>query len=156
MGWITLTHLKRRGTVLLRFVIGDTAALQRDQCSDCGRCGERVVVNPQRKDHLIKLKGTLINPLVIEEILTHCSDIEEYQIVLKRANEGDPFSPEKMVLCIASQREDTESLKRFLEREVKRAVDITPEIEIVLKEAIFDPDRSMKAVRLIDLRHASS
>ncbi|MBI2088121.1 MAG: hypothetical protein HYT78_05170, partial [Deltaproteobacteria bacterium] len=108
------------------------------------------------KDHLIKLKGTLINPLVIEEILTHCSDIEEYQIVLKRANEGDSFSPEKMVLCVASQTEDTESLKRFLEREVKRAVDITPEIEIVPKEAIFDPDRSMKAVRLIDLRHASS
>jgi len=155
-GWITLTHLNRRGTVLLRFVLGDTAALQRDQCPDCGRCGERVVVNPQRKDHLIKLKGTLINPLIIEEILTHCSDIEEYQIVLKRANEGDPFSPEKMVLRLASQREDAESLRRFLEQEVKRAVDITPEIEIVSREAIFDPDRSMKAVRLIDLRNTSS
>ncbi|MBI2361141.1 MAG: hypothetical protein HYV04_19925, partial [Deltaproteobacteria bacterium] len=45
---------------------------------------------------------------------------------------------------------------RFLEQEVKRAVDITPEIEIVSRDAIFDPDRSMKAVRLIDLRNASS
>lgn len=150
-GWITLTHLDRRGTVLLRYLIGDLAVIRRDRCPDCGRIGERVVDRPQRRDHLIKIKGTLINPLLIQEVLARRPEVEEHQIVLKRSKTDDRFSPETVVVRVALSRKD-ESLIQRLKEEIKSAVDITPEIEIVDKALIFDPDKSMKAVRLVDLR----
>ena len=38
-GALAITHLHRRGTVLLRYLVGDIVALARTPCPLCGRCG---------------------------------------------------------------------------------------------------------------------
>ena len=41
-GALAVTHLDRRGTVLIRFLIGDTVAIERTPCPHCGRNGDRI------------------------------------------------------------------------------------------------------------------
>ena len=40
---LAITHLHRRGTVLLRYLVGDVVTLARAPCPHCGRDGERIV-----------------------------------------------------------------------------------------------------------------
>src|SRR4029079_3904579 len=61
-GLILLTHLDRRGTVMLRYALGDVARLARDKCPRCGALTERIVSMPRRVDGLVKIKGMLVNP----------------------------------------------------------------------------------------------
>ena len=42
-GALALTHLNRRGTVLLRFLVGDVVGLAHGPCPHCGRIGDRIV-----------------------------------------------------------------------------------------------------------------
>ena len=61
-GLILLTHLDRRGTVMLRYALGDMARLVRGPCPHCGALTERLVSIPHRVDGLLKVKGMLVNP----------------------------------------------------------------------------------------------
>ena len=58
---LAVTHLDRRGTVLIRFLVGDTVSLTREPCPHCGRTSERVVGPVVRGGDLVKVKGMLIN-----------------------------------------------------------------------------------------------
>lgn len=40
---MAVTHLKRRGTVLLRYLLGDISALSYGECPHCGLPGPRLV-----------------------------------------------------------------------------------------------------------------
>ena len=68
-GALALTHLNRRGTVLVRFVVGDIVSLALGPCPHCGRAGERVVGPVVRSKDLIKIKGMLVNPAVLLDVL---------------------------------------------------------------------------------------
>ena len=83
-----LTHLNRRGTVLLRYVAGDVVALTHEQCPHCGRWEPRFLGSPYRVDGLTKVKGTLINPAVILDGLSGLLSrgVREYQVVISREN----------------------------------------------------------------------
>jgi phenylacetate-coenzyme A ligase PaaK-like adenylate-forming protein len=41
-GAIALTHLHRRGTVCLRYLVGDLVGMRTEHCPHCGRLGERI------------------------------------------------------------------------------------------------------------------
>ena len=93
-GLLLLTHLNRRGTVLLRYVAGDVVALTHEQCPHCGRWEPRFLGSPYRVDGLTKVKGTLINPVVILDGLSGLLSrgVREYQVVISRENPHDPLS----------------------------------------------------------------
>ncbi|MEX2707447.1 MAG: phenylacetate--CoA ligase family protein [Candidatus Freyrarchaeum guaymaensis] len=73
-GHIAVTHLNRRGTVFLRYLLGDVGRITYEPCPHCGRVSERMIpisgsVYTTRTKELVKLKGTLINPgLLIDAI----------------------------------------------------------------------------------------
>ena len=60
-GALAVTHLNRRGTVLVRFLVGDIVAVERGACPHCGRFGDRIVGPVVRTRDLVKVKGMLIN-----------------------------------------------------------------------------------------------
>lgn len=72
LGLFTITHLNRRGTVLLRYAIGDLTAVSREPCPWCGRTGDAIVrtvgsTYATRTADLMKIKGELVNPEAIRD-----------------------------------------------------------------------------------------
>ena len=101
-GSLAVTYLDRRGTVLIRFVVGDVASIVRTPCSVCGRGGDRVIGPIVRAKDLIKIKGMLINPAVLLDVLQSTPDVEEFQVVIQRQTADDPFSMDEMVVRAAT------------------------------------------------------
>ncbi len=97
-GLVLLSHLNRRGTVLLRYAIGDIAAIANDRCPICGREGPRFVVPPERGDTLVKVRGTLLNPAALIEVLSGVAGVDDYQVVVAYRDANDPLSGEELVV----------------------------------------------------------
>jgi phenylacetate-CoA ligase len=150
-GLVTLTHLDRRGTVLLRYLLGDTSTQTHEACPHCGATTDRLIALPHRADDLVKVKGMLINPAVLAAALQEDPAIAEFQIVIDRENPADPLSMDRLILRIAPTARVEGMHTRIAER-VKVAIGVRPEIELVERDAIYDPERSLKSKRLIDRR----
>jgi phenylacetate-coenzyme A ligase PaaK-like adenylate-forming protein len=153
-GQILLTHLDRRGTVLLRYALGDVTAHSTAPCPRCGRCAGRLTELPRRTDELVKIKGMLVNPEVIAGILVRERAVSEYQIVIEKERADDPFSMDRLLLRIAVSGEAPEAVSRRIAEAVKQAVGVTPVAEVVPVNAIYDPDQTVKSKRLVDRRPA--
>ena len=154
-GLFTVTHLDRRGTVLLRYVVGDLNAISNEVCPHCGRQGPRVVTNTVRTAELVNLKGTLINPDVIKEAIATVDGIEEYQIVFTKERQGDPYSPDQLLVRVAAKSEHQERVRVELATKVAEAAEMRPQIEFVGMSDIFDPTKTLKSTRVVDMRPAT-
>jgi phenylacetate-CoA ligase len=150
-GALAITHLHRRGTVLLRYLVGDIVALSRRPCPHCGREGERVVATPRRTGSLVKCRGMLVNTDVIVDTLAAMAGIGEFQIVF--AGDDRPGAMERLVIRI--ERETDAALAEDVTRRVRAAVSLRPEVEFVARGALYDQERSIKARRVLDLRPKS-
>jgi phenylacetate-CoA ligase len=148
-GALAITHLHRRGTVLLRYLVGDIVTLSRAPCPLCGRDGERVVATPRRTGNLVKCRGMLINTDVILDTLSAMTRLGEFQIVFA-GNEG-PGAMERLVIRI--EREADPVLAEAITQRVRAAVSLRPEVEFVARGALYDQERSIKAKRVLDLRN---
>lgn len=141
-GLVVLTHLRRRGTVLLRYALGDISALTHAPCPHCGAGTDRLTAMPRRADRLVKVKGTLLNPDVLVQAAEAVLGAQEFQFVIRDG--------EILGLNVAG-RENEALLKRLAEN-VKQACGVTPSVAFVAAEAISDPSRSWKAKRVVDQR----
>ncbi len=152
-GLFTITHLDRRGTVLLRYAIGDLNAISHEVCPHCGRQGPRIVTNTVRSFELVMFKGALINPDIIKEAITTVEGVEEYQIVFTKEQESDSSSPDALLVRITAQPSEQERVQTELIATVTAVASTRPSIEFVRSRSeIFDPDQTLKSTRVIDLR----
>jgi phenylacetate-coenzyme A ligase PaaK-like adenylate-forming protein len=151
-GALALTHLDRRGTVLLRYLVGDVVSLAHGPCPHCGRAGGRIQGPVVRTKDLVKVKGMLVNPSVLLETLRRVPGVEEFQVVLGRQDPADPLSMDEMVVRVATRRPDRPVLAERLIGAVAAAVGVRPRIEFAPADDIYDPTRQSKAERLVDRR----
>jgi phenylacetate-coenzyme A ligase PaaK-like adenylate-forming protein len=150
-GMLAVTHLHRRGTVLLRYLVGDVVTLSREPCPHCGRTGERVVATPRRTGSLVKCRGMLVNTDVVLDVLSAEPGLGQFQLVFAR--DDAPGAMDRMVIRI--EREGGQGAPALSERliaGVQRAVSLKPEVEFVPRGALYDEARSIKARRVVDLR----
>jgi len=159
-GLIALTHLNRRGMPLVRYLLGDLGALSHEQCERCGRRGESLLISAgsahiTRTKELLKIKGTLVNPQIVHDVVMNTDGVLEYQMIVANSVEGDPLSSDRLLLRIGLAAEfhrnswDPEPLRQA----VHGATEVTPEIEIVDDVSeIYDPARDFKATRIVDTR----
>jgi phenylacetate-coenzyme A ligase PaaK-like adenylate-forming protein len=148
-GMLAITHLHRRGTVLLRYLVGDIVTLSREPCPHCGRVGERVVKTPRRTGSLVKCRGMLVNTDVVIDVLSAVEAIGVFQIVFMR--DDSPGAMDRMVIRVEREADDA-SLREQLIAGVQQAVSLRPEVEFVVRGALYDQERSIKAKRVVDLR----
>jgi phenylacetate-CoA ligase len=148
-GMLAITHLHRRGTVLLRYLVGDIVTLSREPCPVCGRMGERVVKTPRRTGSLVKCRGMLVNTDVVIDVLSAVEAIGVFQIVFMR--DEAPGAMDRMVIRIERDADDA-ALRERLVTSVHQAVSLRPEVEFVARGALYDQERSIKAKRVVDLR----
>jgi len=145
-GALAITHLHRRGTVLLRYLVGDIVTLSRAPCPHCGREGERVVATPRRTGSLVKCRGMLVNTDVIVDTLAAMAGIGEFQIVF--AGDDRPGAMERLVIRIEGDADA--ALREDVIRRVREAVSLRSEVEFVARGALYE--QSIKAKRVVDLR----
>jgi phenylacetate-CoA ligase len=148
-GMLAITHLHRRGTVLLRYLVGDIVTLSRQPCPHCGRPGERVVATPRRTGNLVKCRGMLVNTDVVVDLMSAMAGIGQFQLVFAR----EAGAMDRMVIRIEGEADA--SLIDRLTAQVQQAVSLRPEIEFVARGALYDEAKSIKARRVLDLRPPS-
>lgn len=155
-GLLCLTHLNRRGTVLVRYVVGDVTTFSSDPCPVCGRNGGRITTQPVRTADLVKVRGMLVNPELIKEELQRVPGIAEFQVVLTRVDPADPLSMDELLVRIAPVAGTAApALALLVAQRVKDAISLSPRVEIAEARDLFDPERSAKPARLVDLRTAT-
>nr|MDO8134240.1 AMP-binding protein [Candidatus Njordarchaeum guaymaensis] len=157
-GALAVTHLNRRGTVLLRYVIGDLVAITRETCPHCGRNGERIIIvtgstYATRSSELLKVKGVLINPEIIRNEVVTTAGVAEYCIILKKEDPQDPYSGDVLELRVAPlEGVNKEALEKELSERVFNAIEMRPKVTFTTMDNIFDPTVSLKAQRVLDFR----
>jgi phenylacetate-coenzyme A ligase PaaK-like adenylate-forming protein len=159
-GMLAVTHLHRRGTVLLRYLVGDVVTLSREPCPTCGRVGERIVTTPRRIGALVKCRGMLVNTDVVVETLSALEGIGEFQLLFRR--DDRPGAMDEMVVRIEldetaspvarPRRLARDGVREEVVRRVREAVSLRPEVEFEARGALYDQERSIKAKRVVDSR----
>jgi len=84
-GMLAVTHLNRRGTVFLRYKVGDVGSLDHSPCPHCDRTSVRLSSTPVRTGDIVKIKGALVNLGNLKESLDAAREVDEYQIVVGRS-----------------------------------------------------------------------
>lgn len=157
-GLLCITHLDRRGTCLLRYLVGDIVAITDKQCPHCGRNDQRIVTAVgstygTRTSELMKVKGTLINPEIMRDAVANTKGVVEYQFIVTKEKADDPYSMDMLILRIGADKGmDLAALEKDLKEKVKRAVELTPKVEFAAPSEIFNPGVTLKATRIIDQR----
>ncbi len=151
-GALAVTHVNRRGTTLIRYLVGDIVSLSHEPCPHCGRSGDRVIPPIVRTKDLLKVKGMLINPTALLESLGRVPGIDEFQVVLTRQDLNDPFSMDEMIVRVASPRPDRDALTAAVTNAAQRAAKVRPQVEFANASDIYDPTEEAKASRLVDRR----
>lgn len=154
-GALAVTHLDRRGTVLIRFVVGDIVSINRSPCPHCGRTSERIVGPVVRTKELIKIKGMLINPDVLLETMQSMRFISEFQVVIQHETESDPLSMDEMLILVELKQETNLEVVKEIKEQVHRTVNVTPRVEVVDRQEIYRVGVQIKATRFIDRRKTS-
>jgi len=150
-GLVTISHLNRRGTVLLRYSTGDMSALTSERCSLCGRAEPRFTMTPYRVSGLMKVKGTLINPATLHSELAGVPGLREYQIVVSTDN-GDTYGLDVMTIRILCDAGDFGDVTREVARRIRATCEITPRVEPAPGELVNEIARGYKHRRVVDER----
>jgi len=163
-GMVAITHLNRRGVPLLRYLLGDISAITHQRCPDCGRGAESLVVScgsahVTRTTGLIKIKGVLVNPECVHDVVMNIPEVLEYQIGLDNLISGDAYSGDRLILSIAfdpGYHVNGQKQAVFvseIRQKVFNASEIHPDVIIVDDpSAIYDPEQNFKARRIVDRR----
>lgn len=151
-GELAFTHLNRTGTVLLRYAMGDLAALSHEPCPHCGRTAStRLVSGPTRSGDVVKLKGMLVNLAGVCDRLSELPDVDDFQVVVDRRDDRD-----SLLLRVASRDQTAEGVNRIsncAHQVVQAVAHVTPEVVHVSKDELLAETGSGKFRRVVDRRH---
>lgn len=153
-GMLAVTHLNRRGTVFLRYKMGDVGSLNHEPCPHCGRTSPRLSSKTSRTGDIIKVRGALVNLGNLKEEFDRMPGIDEYQIVVTSQDPADPFSMDELVVRLAPAQGHAADISERMAEEVKRLTNLRPTIELVERDKIYDPTLPAKPKRIVDLRQA--
>ena len=153
-GMLAVTHLNRRGTVFLRYLVGDVGSLDTSPCPHCGRTSARLSSQTVRTGDIVKIKGALVNLGNLKEALDQMAAVEEYQVVVQAQDASDPFSMDELVIRLAPAAGSPDGFADRMIADVQRLTNLRPRIDIVPRDEIYDPTMATKPRRIVDKRVA--
>ena len=151
-GLILLTHLDRRGTVMLRYSLGDVARLTRARCPRCGAIGERLMSVPYRVDGLVKIKGMLVNPHALVDALRGVREITDFRALVEKTAAGDKLSMDRLTIFVAASGAPPAGLDERIADTIRRAIGVSAEVRVVAANDAVFAQQGWKAKPLVDLR----
>jgi phenylacetate-coenzyme A ligase PaaK-like adenylate-forming protein len=147
---------------LLRYAMGDLTAITHERCPETGWQGEAMLVSSgsahvTRTSELLKVKGTLLNPQIVHQVVMESAGVLEYRMIVANSVEGDALSPDVMRIEVGLEpgidvAEWTAAGAPALRSAVQQSTEVTPEISVVELSSIYDPATEFKARRIIDQR----
>jgi phenylacetate-coenzyme A ligase PaaK-like adenylate-forming protein len=163
-GELVYTSLAWHGTAVLRYRTGDiTKGISYDPCPNCGKTVPRIHPDIQRKTeirefHLTKVKGELVNLNAFYPILSGITQIEEWQVEIRKKN-NDPYGVDEIVVAIAPKKGAAfTEVAAEVERLVRKEVGITPALEEAGMDELLTRmgmETELKEKRIIDSRPAA-
>ena len=147
-GHLAVTHLHRRGTVMLRYIVGDVVTISLDPCPVSGRLGERVLATPRRTGNLVKCRGMLVNTDVVLDYLGAIDGVGDVQIEFARNDK--PGAMDDMIVRLELAGDDTLASK--ISEDLRGAVSMRPTVDFVPRGTLYDQAKSLKLRRVIDSR----
>ncbi len=151
-GAVVLTHLNRRGTLLLRYALGDFSVRTQVPCPHCGIVTDRLVQTPRRVDAMVKVKGMLIHPEAILTSLDQQLGATPYLLSVRSVAPDQPLSGDRLVLQVEGPRDPERAT--LLTDQVKQACGVTPEVHFEATGALATSASGWKAKKFVDLRAA--
>jgi phenylacetate-coenzyme A ligase PaaK-like adenylate-forming protein len=162
-GEIVWTPIDARGTVVLRYRTGDIVdgGVVWEPCPHCHRTLPRIVGKISRRSNmqdlkLDKIKGTLVDFNSLQHLLDGCTDIEEWQVELRKAHD-DPLDLDEFILHVAPRNgAGSEKLKDALSSRIHDEIEISPNrieihtLEDMLKRVRMETE--LKEKRVVDNR----
>lgn len=149
IGELVITTLEKEGTPLIRYRTHDLTREIDGKCC-CGLDHPRIDTIIGRSDDMIKIKGTILYPSSVDQILSRIEKAgSEYQIIIDHLNGKDILT-----LFVETELENKEDIKK-LEREIvnnfKSKIGFTPKVITVgFKEL---PRNERKSTRIFDNRY---
>ena len=151
-GRLILTHLDRRGTVLVRFNLGDSVVFTNDPCPNCGRGGGRVITHLGRSGSHTKIRGNLVDLGQVSAAIGTIAHVVEHQLVIKRPERDELGLDEFMVRLVVADSADAEGVATDVARAVAVAARMDVAVEIVERDVIWSNGPDMKPPRVLDIR----
>lgn len=127
-GLIVVSHLRRRGTLLLRYAVGDLGVRSTAPCPHCGRVTERILGTPRRADDLTKIRGMLVNPALALAAVEAVAAVRDYRFEISR---DGALGLDAFVLRVVPEPGASDALAPLLAARVKDAIGVTPEVTLV-------------------------
>lgn len=157
LGLLAITHLNRRGTAVLRYVVGDLAALERGTCPHCGRSGERLVVKvgstyATRSSEALFVEGQIVNPEVLHGLMSSIPGIRQYQFVVDKRDPGDEYSPDLLTIRLDAGEGARERIAREVYERLPREAGVNARVEFAEAPELYDPSMALKDTRIVDHR----
>lgn len=162
-GRLALTHLDRRGTALLRYLVGDVVVVTTQPCPSCGRTGGRVLAHHGREGTLAKVRGQLLDPALVVRTVLATPGVRDAQVVVQPVDPGDPLSMDDLVVRVCLQDTDARAaagsgspadpatLTELADR-VRAAVGVRPRVVPVTAAALHEDGVTVKPQRFVDRR----
>ncbi|MCL5035545.1 MAG: AMP-binding protein [Chloroflexi bacterium] len=123
-GVITITPLNVEAFPILRYAIGDLSFLVPGDCP-CGAYGQRLGPIYSRIDHMMKIKGVVVYPEVIKEIISREPIVEQFQIEAYTEN----FMDNIRLWC--SGKGDQDHISDLLRKRIKGALGISVDVNVL-------------------------
>jgi phenylacetate-CoA ligase len=150
-GELVATTLMREAIPVIRYKQGDITRIKTDRCQ-CGKTSPRIMSIVGRANHMLKIKGTVVYPQQIEEVLMQEPEIANYALEAYR-DENDCDAIKIMVGLNKHNGNVVERIKMNLKAKIR----ITPAIEVLTSQEISKilyKHGSRKPQKFWDLRHS--
>jgi len=151
-GRLVYTHLNRRGTVLMRYLVGDTASVTTDPCPACAWTGGTVTQLFGREGAFVKVRGMMISIDALHVAIDGIEGVRDHRIELARES---PVPGAMDRLTIGIDARDPAVAPLLVERVtgvVRAVAGVTPEVRLLGGGDVWVPEERMKPVRFVDLR----
>ena len=148
-GELVVTTLMREAIPVIRFRQGDITRIRSERCQ-CGKTSPRIMSIVGRANHMLKLKGTVVYPQQIEEILMQEPGITNYALeAYKDENECDAIK------IMVGLQEHSDRIMERIKTNLKARIRISPVIELLPPQEIsriWYRHGSRKPQKFLDLR----
>jgi phenylacetate-coenzyme A ligase PaaK-like adenylate-forming protein len=152
-GKLQVTHINRRGTVLIKYLLGDIAIMDQSPCPGCGWTGGRIAKHLGREGKFVKVRGQMVNTQAVMDYLESLEYILDYKLIV---SQDESAGLDEMSVDLATKTGSlSDDDRTTLLAQLNDLAGLRLKVNLVELNQIWEPEAGMKPKRFIDLRVAN-
>jgi phenylacetate-CoA ligase len=146
VGEMVVTTLRKEAAPLIRYRTRDLSRVIAEKCP----CGSIMPMHDRilgRSDDMFIFRAVNIYPSHIDQILSHVKGVgSEYQVVLYRKEDGKDYMVVRVERATDASHHDDKQTIKSVEREIKKQVMVSADVEVVDQGTLPRSERKTKRV----------